>query len=1321
MNNNKQPTLDNSSDWFEEALAAQDRNQIKEAITAYLNTLQSDPQHFAATYNLATLYHASKQLDLARQKYIDAIKINPASALPYKGLGDVFFTLNDIEQAFIVYNQALKIDPMFAEIWHNIGLIEQHRQNLGSAYKAYRKAVELRPDHKSALDNLIKLEAQTGQTQETINFLTDLNHKYPENLNLKLALAEIFSNHNQSEKTLNLIRSALVIDKRSGEAFNLLGLILLRRGEAEAARQNFRKAHNLAPSSLKIHSNLLYSAIADPTATPKGYRHEAALWWRQHGAAMASKTVCSHQRPLEKDRPLRLGFISGDFHRHSVSYFFLPLLSNLPQTLFATFCYSDSTTDDDYNRKIKEQSRYWRPIYGLDSGVVTQMIAADKIDILIELSGHTANNRLPVVAQKPAPVQFSWLGYPASTGIANGTFRLTDNITVPEEFDEHYSETLTYLETPFLCYAPPPEARDLLPEKTPGASDNIVFASFNNAAKINQNVVETWSHILKKTPGSRLLIKTRTLQDISTASQLREKFANCGVNPERISIQGKNFTTAGHFAAYNQVDIALDPFPYNGTTTTCDALWMGTPVIAMRGKSHADRVGASLLQAIGCPELVAENCSDYIDIAVSLAQNITELARYHQKIRTKMQKSSLMNAKKFTENFNRAIISRWEEWRSQRLSILQRLVLKNHKTLGLPPGTEKLLSQNRSVFNLLTKSLENNDSAKIFLKLGQEYANEDDFEPAYMCFREAIAVEYDNFVTHFAVAFSLKNLGRNDEALHHYRKALALNPQLTDAAVDLSKILQEQNESAQAVEILLETDKLAPDDSDLIFQLANIYYDQNQLEKAYKVLERCVKLAPKRAGIWNNLGYLMYESGKSEEAIKCYRKALSFDPDLLESQTNLMWSLAQNCAWPELNEFSKKVNSLPPILSIFLHNDSNLNLQSAKNALQKRLTKENFQMSQPTLNKSRKNDLIKIGYLSPDFRDHPVAHNLLNLFRLHDRDRFQVTAYSCGRDDKSKYRRQIINDCDNFIDLQKLNDLESAKKIHADKIDILIELMGHTRDNRLAICAFRPAPIQVSYLGYPGTTGAEFIDYLIADQIVIPPKDKIHYSEKIIYLPNCFMVADRAPIGPLPQRAECGLPETGFVFCSFNTPFKIEPVMFKVWMDILSAVSNSCLWLREGSERYEYNLKAEAKKHGIAPERLIFAPRVPEKSDHLARLQRADLALDTRIYNGHTTTLDALWAGVPVLTSRGSHFASRVSDSNLKAIGLEEMIAEDLEGYREMAIELANSREKLEKIRQKLHLNRSTHPLFDTETTVRNLENAYFEIRQSKLEGEISN
>ncbi|MCK5680982.1 tetratricopeptide repeat protein, partial [bacterium] len=549
----------------------------------------------------------------------------------------------------------------------------------------------------------------------------------------------------------------------------------------------------------------------------------------------------------------------------------------------------------------------------------------------------------------------------------------------------------------------------------------------------------------------------------------------------------------------------------------------------------------------------------------------------------------------------------------------------------------------------------------------------------------------------------------------HYRKALVQDPKQSNAAAGLSSILRKQNESEAALEILLNALKQNPDSNNINFELANVYYDLRRLEEAYESLCSCLKFEPKQSGIWNNIGYLMAESGKLEKATECYRKALSIDPGLIESRTNLIWQMAQTCSWQERDKLLKKCKFLPPLTSVILENNPHRNLICAKNAVEK-LKKETQVMPHQTNKKQGENYLIRIGYLSCDFRDHPVAHNILNLFRLHDRKRFHITAYSCGPSDNSSYRQQISKDCDRFVDLNKLNDYDCAKKIHADKIDILIELMGHTRENRLGIMAYRPAPIQVSYLGYPGTTGADFIDYIIADEIVIPPKHKIHFSEEVINLNDCFMIADRAPIGPSPKRSAFGLPEKGFIFCSFNSPFKIEPVMFKVWMDIMTAIPDSYLWLREASERYETNLKNESKKHNIDPKRLIFAPRTTEKGDHLARLGLAGLALDTRIYNGHTKTLDALWAGVPVLTCKGRHFASLVSDSNLKAIGLSELSVPDLETYRETAIDLAKNPERLKIIRQKLAARRLTTPLFDTERTVRNLEEAYMKIWNKRKE-----
>jgi len=1304
MRQSKQPAT-NAAIWFEKGLTAQDQNQNTAATEAYLQVLHYDHKHFAATYNLANLYHEQNQRDLARQTYIDAIKLKPLSSLAYKGLGDIFFAQQEIEKARLIYYQAVKLQPDFAEAWHNIGLTEQNQNNLPEAMAAYRQAVKLRPDYESALTGLLNIAQRTHSVSETIVFLTDLASKSQKNHHLKLALAEIYYNNNQHEKALTQIHDSLTIDKFNGEAFNLLGLILLQRGESSLAHLHFNKARDLAPNSLKINSNMLYSCLNDPNSTPTEYLKEAKIWWRQHGAPLATTSLFKHKQSLINDRLLRLAFISGDFQRHSVSFFFLPLISNLPKNTFTTFCYSDTWKTDNYTLKIKEQADHWRSIYGLSNQTVAEMIETDKIDILIELSGHTANNRLEVIARQPAPVQFSWLGYPGTTGIANNTYRLSDKICDPQDYQAHYSETLTYISPPFLCYAPPAEVKNMPICKKDKSGNKIIFASFNNAAKINQKVVDIWSKILLQLPESSLLFRTRTLKDKSAAEFCKKRFSANGIDPERIIIDGNNYSVVEHFKSYNQVDIALDSFPYNGTTTTCDSLWMGTPVISLQGNTHASRVGTTLLQAVGCPELIADSENKYIEKAVNLANDSTRRTDYHTKIRLLMQSSTLMNAPKFAENFSHAILTRWNEWSSRRLEILQRLILEKGELMALPPNLEKLLPTNDTALTLLITSIENHTDLHLFLKLGQLYSNENRPNEALHCFRSAIADDTNNFTALFAMGHTLQKLDRDDEALHFYHKALQINPQLSCAAISLSSILLKQNESESALTVLLDAHNNSPEDSSINFQLANIYYDLNRLEKAYESLCRCIKFKPKQAGIWNNLGYLMAESGKSEKAAECYRQALSINPDLTESQTNLTWHLTQICSWQELYERQQKCNSLPPLLSIILEPDPQLNLESAKKALQKS-TKETLIMSQSDHLSKERGDIIKIGYLSCDFRDHPVAHNMLNLFRLHDRNNFHITAYSCGKDDSSKYRQQIREDCDNFVDLQNLNDLESAKIIHADGIDILIELMGHTRENRLAICAFRPAPVQISYLGYPGTTGAEFIDYLIADETIIPVKDKIHYSENIIYLPNCFMIADRTPIGPLPKKSECGLPESGFIFCSFNTPFKIEPVMFKVWMDILAAVSDSYLWLRDGSERYEENLKMETKKHNIAPERLVFAPRVAQKEDHLARLQLADLALDTRIYNGHTTTLDALWAGV---------FASQVSDSNLKSIGLPEMIAKDLDTYRKTAIELAQNPEKLKHIRQKLKDNRLTRPLFDTEATVKNLETAYLKAWQHHL------
>jgi predicted O-linked N-acetylglucosamine transferase (SPINDLY family) len=361
---------------------------------------------------------------------------------------------------------------------------------------------------------------------------------------------------------------------------------------------------------------------------------------------------------------------------------------------------------------------------------------------------------------------------------------------------------------------------------------------------------------------------------------------------------------------------------------------------------------------------------------------------------------------------------------------------------------------------------------------------------------------------------------------------------------------------------------------------------------------------------------------------------------------------------------------------------------------------------------------IRIGYLSSDFRDHAVAHQIRGMLEKHDRQTFEIFGYATNPDDGTAYRRLLATACDHFRQIHHLPDPAAAKQIHADGIHILVDMSGHSRNNRLGIAALRPAPIQASYLGFLSTTGADFIDYLFADAVVLPKAHAAYYSEKVVYLPHCYQANDdRIAVAQRHyQRSHLDLPDEGFLFCSFNQPYKIDERTFGIWLKILKQVEGSLLWLVQRSPLARRNLCRAAETARVDPNRLVFAGFVPLK-DNLARLQLADLVLDTPIYNGGATTSNALWAGVPVVTFPGNHWVSRMSASALMAMDLPELIAKDLEDYGRKAVELALAPAELTALRQRLRRRRSTAPLFDTRLFTHHIEKAYTHMWHRYLDG----
>jgi protein O-GlcNAc transferase len=625
------------------------------------------------------------------------------------------------------------------------------------------------------------------------------------------------------------------------------------------------------------------------------------------------------------------------------------------------------------------------------------------------------------------------------------------------------------------------------------------------------------------------------------------------------------------------------------------------------------------------------------------------------------------------------------------------------------------------------------DYPDAYNNMGSALQAQGKLDEAISCYEKALDLKPAYIESHYNLGNAFCAQGKMDKAISCYEKALDLEPGYADAYNNMGSALQAQGKLDEAISCYENALRLKPDLAGAHNNMGSAFQGQGKSDKAISCYEKALRLKPDLAEAYNNIGNIFQDQGKSDEAIACYKKALEIKPDLAETHGYLVHEFQRTCAWQELERLTPKLDELtkkalnkgtrtaePPFLALARYADPSHNLAIAQSwscDIVRRMfsLKTDFSFDARRSHKTR----VAVGYLSNNFCNHPLAHLMLGLFGLHDRDTFEIFCYSYGKDDGSHYRERIRQDCDRFVDIRHLGPGDAAKCIYEDQVDILVDLMGHTKDNRLEICALRPAPIQVRYLGLAGTTGADFIDYIITDEIVTPQDHALYYSENFVYLPHCYQVNDHTQSISNKdwKKVDFGLPESGFVFCSFNQPFKIDPVMFDTWMKILRQVPRSVLWLLGGNETAEKNLRWEAELSGVKSERLIFAERLP-KNDHLSRLRLVDLALDTRIVNGAATTSDALWAGVPVITLQGGRFASRMSSSILTAIALPELIAHSLEEYEALAVRLGSNSSESEAVRQVLAKNRLTKPLFDSPRFTRNLEKAYKEMWNVFLAGE---
>ena len=552
------------------------------------------------------------------------------------------------------------------------------------------------------------------------------------------------------------------------------------------------------------------------------------------------------------------------------------------------------------------------------------------------------------------------------------------------------------------------------------------------------------------------------------------------------------------------------------------------------------------------------------------------------------------------------------------------------------------------------------------------------------------------------------------KALEFFDKALGIDPRYPEAWLNRGAALFELGRHQDAIDSYHKAIAVKPGYADAYCNLGSALQRLDRMEDALASFDEAIKLDPGHAYAFQCRGDALDRLHRLDEALADFERAIKLTPDIGIVHGARLYAKMKQCAWSGLsNEFSalaagieRDVECSTVFAVLALTDSPALQRKAAEISV-----RENYPArgALPELPRRRRSGKIGIGYFSADFRNHAVATQTAGLFEAHDRSRFELTAFSFGPNVRDEMTRRMEAAFDRFIDVRGRSDADVALLARDLEVDIAVDLGGFTGHCRTEIFALRAAPLQVSYLGYPGTMGAEFIDYLVADGILIPPASRQHFREKIAYLPNSYFVNDRqrAISDRSFPREELGLPPGGFVFCCFNNSYKINPETFDAWMRILKRVEGSVLWLSKANPAAMHNLRRETEARGIRAARLIFAERMPLMEDHLARLRAADLFIDTLPYNAHSTASDALWAGVPVLTCMGEAFAGRVAASLLHAVGLPELVTTARQQYEALAIELATDPARLGRIRRKLERNRLTTPLFDTGLYARHLEDAY--------------
>ncbi|MDP9174237.1 MAG: tetratricopeptide repeat protein [Planctomycetota bacterium] len=642
-----------------DAVAHQKAGRLVEAERACRRILEKSPNQPGVIYLLGYVLFEAKQFAAAVEVLRHCVATAPQLVGAYNILGMALRELEKFDDAIPCFVKALQLKPDAPEIVNNLANLFAETGKYEQAILGFHKAIALRPGYPPAHTNLGNALSKMGRFDEAIAQHQRALALDPNYVQAHFNLANALAGKNQMDEAIVSYRKALAFQPTLTTAMQNLGNAHLEMGQLNDAVNLYVRAMTIQRDKPDLHSCLLYAMQFDPRARPTDTFAEHVRWNLAHGVKGASQIKPFPKEPLV-GRRLRIGYVSADFYDHSVASFFEPLLAAHHADVVEVFCYANVARPDETTARLQKLTPHWHDIAAMTDDAVATMIRGHGIDILVDLSGHTGHNRLMLFARKPAPVQVTYLGYPDTTGLSAIDYRITDALADPPGMTEKYhSEKLARMPESFLCFSEPRNAPAVGPLPA-AASGSVTFGSFNAAQKSNADVVGIWAAILKQVPKSRMMFKSKGLSNASARKWLLDLFAARSIGPERIVLRDWIAGKASHLLLYGEIDIALDTFPYNGTTTTCEALWMGAPVITLAGEHHRSRVGASILTNVGLGELIAKNAEEYTQKAVGLAGDLTKLGAMRAGLRPRMAKSPLMDAGRFAGNLEKLYQGMWE-------------------------------------------------------------------------------------------------------------------------------------------------------------------------------------------------------------------------------------------------------------------------------------------------------------------------------------------------------------------------------------------------------------------------------------------------------------------------------------------------------------------------------------------------------------------------------------------------------------------------------------------------------------------------------------